>query len=51
MILGQLPPRKIAANAKINPNPYPKANWGGQFSKGAILRILIDIPPESVKKS
>ena len=38
MVLEQLPPRKIALNPKINPNPNPNL---GQFSSGAIVRIPI----------
>ena len=44
MVLGQLPPRKIApnpnfnANPKLNPNPNRGGGGGGQFSSGAIVR-------------
>ena len=33
MVLGQLPPRKIASSPKTNPNPNPNPN------RGAIVRI------------
>ena len=70
MVLGQLPPRKIAPNPKTNPNsnqgsiflwgnclvaPNPKANanldrnlnpnreGGGNFPRGEIVRIPINM--------
>ena len=49
MILGQLPPRKIAANAKINPNPYPKANWGGNFRRGRFSGYRLIYHPRALK--
>ena len=36
-VLGQLPPRKIAPNPKINPNPNPNSNQGTIFLRGNCL--------------
>ena len=37
MVLGQLPPRKIAPNPKTNPKPNANANWGTIFLEGNCL--------------
>ena len=34
MVLGQLPPRKIAPNPNYNPNPNPNPNRGAIFIGG-----------------
>ena len=40
MVLGQLPPRKIAPNPKTNPKPNANPNWGTIFS-----RAIVWLPP------
>ena len=37
MVLGQLPPRKIAPNPKTNPNPNPNPNQRAIFLPGNCL--------------
>ena len=43
MVLGQLPPRKIAPNPKTNSSPQNRTLTWGQFSSGAIVRIPFNI--------
>ena len=55
VVLGQLPPRKIAPNLNSNPNPKPNPNpnpnqGGGGFLEGNCLDTLESIDKEATRK-
>ena len=43
MVLGQMPPRKIAPNPKTNPNPNPNPNWGAIVWLPPTLKLTLTL--------